>query len=155
MATENERLVTEAKLKTSAPGIVENAQTGRRALVFPTGNVEVGDTGWVDIRSSLINGWTATTMRVRRMGNKTLLRFTGLNATAATSDNFIVIPYGYGASGARDYTFALASSVRTVWANGRSLSVSRSVNVNSAIESEVVFHIDLEPWPASLGGVKL
>lgn len=155
MATEQQRLVTEAKLKNSTPGIIENEATGRRALVFPTGTAEVGDTGWVDIRGAMTNGWTAEVMRVRRMGNRTLLRWKNLDATAATSDYFVSLPYGYGVSGARDYMYALAGSARFIWANGMNISSSRSSHAKSSTESELVLHVDTEPWPTNLGGPRL
>ena len=154
MATENERLVTEAKLKTAAPGIVENAETGRRALVFPSGTVEVGDTGWVDIQSEILNGWTASAMMVRRRGNTTRVRFTNLNSSAATSNYFVRIPAGYMEPGGANFFFPLGGKMNAGWANNRQLSISLTESVTSSTPAEIVIQTD-ETWPSTLGGPQL
>lgn len=155
MATENERLVTEAKLKTSAPGIVENVETGRRTLVFPTGSVEVGDTGWVDLRGALINGWTAETIMVRRQGNTTRIRIKHLDRTASTSSYFLNLPLGYGGDTSMSYVFQLGNHVRSLWVNKRSFSLDDSEPVNTSTVAEIVIPVESDSWPTTLGGPKL
>lgn len=47
------------------------------------------DTGLRDITSMLINGWTASTVRIRRTRNRTYWEFFNLNGSAATSTTVI------------------------------------------------------------------
>ena len=155
MATANERLVTEAKLTASTPGIVEDSATGRLALTFPTGTVEVGDTGWVDVRASILNGWTATELKIRRQGDTTRVRFKGLNNSAATSQYFFKLPDGYGGNNKYYITVAIRETVRTMWISERALSFPLNFDPYTSIVTELVIPVEGDAWPATLGGDKL
>lgn len=54
-----------------------------------------GDTGWRDISGLLVNGWTATTLTLRRTTYSTEVRATGLNPAAATSSTPFTLPSGF------------------------------------------------------------
>lgn len=156
MATAAQRLVTEAALAAKTATVIETPATGRRALVFPSGAVsEVGDTGWVDARPLIINGWTATMLKIRRQWNLTRVQFTGLDNAAATAGYFIQLPTGYGATAATTYLIA-QSTVRTMWTDGnRRLSVDLGFSVKSTAITEVLIPVDQVAWPAALGGPSL
>lgn len=47
------------------------------------------NTGLRDITSMLLNGWTASTVRLRRIRNETIWEFFNLNGSAATSTTII------------------------------------------------------------------
>ena len=155
MATENERLVTEAKLKTSTPGIIEDSTTGRRALTFPTGTSEVGDTGWVDVRAGILNGWTATELKIRRQGNTTRVRFKNLNNSAATSQYFYSLPNGYGGNERYYVPVAIKSEVRAMYVSYRGLSFPIDYDTDTGNVVELVIPVEGDAWPVTLGGDKL
>lgn len=55
-----------------------------------------GDTGWRDIRSFLINGWTSQVLRIRRVNGVSYLDFRMLDPTSKTATNFVSpIPTGF------------------------------------------------------------
>lgn len=156
MATAAQRLVTEAALASKTATVIETPATGRRALVFPSGAVsEVGDTGWVDARPLLINGWTATMLKIRRQGGLTRVQFSGLDNVAATAGYFVRLPTGYGATTATWYTVA-QPTIRSMWTDGnRNLNIDLAVSVKTASVTEVVIPVDQVAWPAALGGPQL
>lgn len=54
-----------------------------------------GDTGWRDVRTTLMNGWTATTFQIRRINNVVYFRGVGMNTTSATANQFFQFPAGF------------------------------------------------------------
>ena len=54
-----------------------------------------GDTGWRDMRSLLVNGWTATRLSIRRLDKNLLVLGKGLNGSAATSNQVLALPLGF------------------------------------------------------------
>ena len=76
------------------PETVVEAASGNLAMLS-TINKEVNelsrDTGWRDVTSELINGWTADYFKMRRIRGRTFIKhknLSGLNATSARMMNF-------------------------------------------------------------------
>lgn len=156
MATNDMTLISEADFLARAVRITETESTGRRALILPSGaTLEVGDTGWIDLSGAVINGWTVTALKARRVGYTVLVQFTGLNGTSATSSYFVKLNTGLAPNEAMDFTFALSNVVRTVWMNNKSLSISPTANVNSTTVAQVTIPVPGLAWPTALGGPKL
>lgn len=61
-----------------------------------------GDTGWRNVDSLLVNGWTAHSIRMRRVGNVWFIRFRGLNGSAATDPMIMDLGQWVPESGAAD-----------------------------------------------------
>jgi hypothetical protein len=57
--------------------------------------VTYGDTGFRDLSSLLINGWTATAVVAKRVNDNVEMRITNLNGVAATADNILLLPLGW------------------------------------------------------------
>lgn len=64
---------------------------GREQLVW-------GDTGWRDVTSLLLNGWTATSghLNIRRIGSIVYARFGNVSSAAATGSTLYTLPSGFG-----------------------------------------------------------
>ncbi|PTR23489.1 hypothetical protein C8K36_10970 [Rhodococcus sp. OK519] len=60
-------------------------------------NTVANDTGWVDIKSKLANGWTANNIFIRRVGKVVSLRVSGLTGAAATATQVMPAQTGYWA----------------------------------------------------------
>lgn len=59
-------------------------------------NSTTRDTGWRDVSSLLLNGFTVgTLLRIRRKDDRVQLMFRGLNGSAATSTQFLAVPTGF------------------------------------------------------------
>ena len=54
-----------------------------------------GDTGWRELSASLLNGWTASSLMVRRYGNLVTMKIFNLDSSAATNDTFFLPPSGW------------------------------------------------------------
>lgn len=72
-----------AVIKAGAGLTISGAGTAASPLV-----IAQADTGWRDVSSMLMNGWTATSFRARRIGCTVYVRPRGLNGKAATSPVF-------------------------------------------------------------------
>lgn len=57
-----------------------------------------GDTGWRDVTSSLINGWTASSVLIRRTGSDVSLRVDALSASGMTAIGFLASITGFNVS---------------------------------------------------------
>lgn len=53
------------------------------------------DSGWRDVRGLLINGWSATTFMIRRVGPFVWFRVKSLTKPAQGSNDAIALPYGF------------------------------------------------------------
>ena len=80
-----------------------DATTGRMAI----NGYEMGDTGWRDVSSLLVNGWVGSA-QLRRVGGVCELKFNNLDPAAATNQNVLTIPSGFRQSGATPAVTALA-----------------------------------------------
>lgn len=125
-----------------------DATTGRLAI----GNCEVGDTGWRNITSLLVNGWTATAVLCRRTGAQVWVSLDNLNGSAATSNQVLVLPTGFGSTkllynvGAGTAAGALD---KPMWVSAAS-ALASSTRLNSIL-GMFQFPTDVA-WPTSLPG---
>jgi hypothetical protein len=122
-----------------------------------TGNtgwkVTYGDTGKRQA-SSLLNGWTASYVRLGRVGNLVALRVEGLSPTGSSSGTFFNVPSGF-----RPFDFYAMG----VTMGSGSIAVPRMVAVQGdgsvfadrtggdALYGELVY-MTRDPWPTSLPG---
>ena len=81
--------------------------------------VEYGDTGWREIGSVLLNGFTATSVKIRRFGDQVSITIFALDGSSSTGTTLYTLPTG----------FASDSRIRQTWM-GRS---SSDQTPNSAI----------------------
>lgn len=123
-----------------------------------TGNtgwtVEYGDTGSRDVSGSLVNGWTATGARLRRIGQTVIWFNVLLNSTAATSDDFYTLPAGFRQSvyaSTITMGFAGAGGKQLNQTTGGVLSVpSRGTSTYSS-QGPAIW-VTNDPWPTALPG---
>ncbi|WNT45403.1 minor tail protein [Arthrobacter phage Argan] len=115
-----------------------------------------GDTGWRDVKSSTINGWTATTLQIRRTNNMVTLAGQ-ISATAATSDHYLPIPTGFAPSTGIYHGVASNTAVppvfRPLGTDGVNFYVtsggtSGTYNVQATFPTSV-------PWPTTLPGTAI
>lgn len=117
-------------------------QNSREQLVY-------GDTGWRNVSSLLVNGWTGT-VRIRRVGDLVYLRVYALNGVNATSATFM-----NGITGFRDVLskFTLPSGVGIDIGSSYALSAPiGSVTSTSRYEQAIWPTFDTT-WPTTLPGV--
>jgi hypothetical protein len=69
-----------------------------------------GDTGWRDVKGLTINGWTSTTLQIRRVGQNVMLVGV-ITATAATSDHYLPVLSGFNPPNAVYHGFASGTQV--------------------------------------------
>ena len=69
--------------------------TGHHQTVHAEINRLSRETALTEVKSQLINGWTATSVLLQRINNRCYLYIQGLNGTAATSSRFMECPAGY------------------------------------------------------------
>ena len=88
-------MATDAELPAAGYALPKGSDLVRDAPAVFRQNAEAAytggtrDTGWRDVSGLMINGWTATRLRVRRLGNVVFFQVAGLDPTAATSNNFL------------------------------------------------------------------
>jgi hypothetical protein len=117
-----------------------------------------GDTGQRDITASVINGWTASKVFVRRVNNNVYLQVEGLNAAAMTNIIFATLSAGLrGYSNAYVSRMMLHSATGPVAAWRVNIDASGGVYVgNSTTATPVLYGLapfpTLDDWPSSLPG---
>lgn len=93
--------------------IDKNATNGAIEWVKATGTgntgwvVSVGDTGWRNVTSSLINGWSASSVLIRRTGSDVSLRVDAASATNMTATSFLASITGFNVS---SFAFPLSAN---------------------------------------------
>lgn len=134
-----------------------DATTGRLAI----GGIEMGDTGWRDAISLLGNGWTATQIRMRRVGASIHIWAIGLNKANATNDAFLL--FGGSAGYRPDNINGLpltgpgtTNTTNTVvdtyaWAGDR-ICLRRARIPTGETASVWITYTARDPWPISLPG---
>ena len=118
-----------------------------------------GDTGWRDMSSLLVNGWTLGSggaLQVRRVGYQVYWRAYNLVGTAATSSIFVAVPSGFGYE-----TFSNrlpttdGTAVTSVLVNNTT-GIGANVNVPIAVAFASNFsnwnYPTAQPWPTALPG---
>jgi hypothetical protein len=117
-----------------------------------------GDTGQRDITASVINGWTATKVFVRRVNNEVYLQVEGLNAAAMTNTIFTALSAGFrGYSNSYVSRMMLHTGAGPVAAWRVNIEASGGVYVgNSTTATPVLYGLapfpTLDDWPSSLPG---
>lgn len=109
------------------------------------------DTGWRDITSLLSNGWASSRVLIRRQGNWTVLRITGLNPATATGSYFLTgLPAGWLIG--NENIAITASSTMPAWVMGNGSSVSLPTTTPAfTIQATATQYVDL-PFPTSMPG---
>lgn len=125
--------------------------------------VTYGDTGWVDVTARLANGWTATSVKVKRTTTNCLLELTSPVGTAATASELLSVSLnGFGvdcsATGYQTIGLLVSNAAQTAtvglpfWSDGQittiRISPSASVNVTSGIR--LVSWASRASWPTTL-----
>lgn len=92
----------------------------------------VYDTGWRNITNHLINGWTATSVLIRRDSKWGIIRFQDLNGAAATSEYFAAGITGFFIGG-QNVPVQVGATPVSLWVigNGSQISTSRTIPVSS------------------------
>lgn len=111
------------------------------------------DTGWRNITGSLINGWTATSVLIRREGRWGIIQFQGLNGAAATSEYFASGITGFFIGG-QNVPAQIGAAPASFWVvgNGSQISISRTTPVSSTPAQAVQYLGDLAR-PSILPGI--
>ena len=116
-----------------------------------------GDTGKRAVTASLINGWTATSVTLRRINGIIYLGVEALASTAATADAFILPPSGFEML-STEGRLALhtgttpAAMYRTYWSGG--IAVAGSVAARPpALYGAVITAATSTVWPTTLPGI--
>ena len=78
---------------TAAQTTALDSTTGRVAV----NGAEIGDTGWRDVTADLLNGFTASDIRIRRHGNMVSVANAGLVAPGSQS-SYLTLPSGFRAN---------------------------------------------------------
>lgn len=128
-----------------------NETTGGEQLIY-------GDTGWRDLTGVLLNGWTATWCKLRRVGSTVTMVFVSLNSSVATADPAYVLPVGFRPNTGgyhQGYFFTdttIASGFVRITGGGSMELTRRPATPYSAnLQSVVQWTVD-DPWPTTLPG---
>ena len=119
-----------------------------------------GDTGWRNVASSIINGWTIDSggyIYVKRTGESLSVRAVGLNSTASSSDTFLDLGASFGVGSGGSFVGASAHTVTapaTIYRSAINTSGGYAISrPGSAIA--VRYSIDTNStavWPTTLPG---
>lgn len=111
------------------------------------------DTDWRNVTGALVNGWTADRVEVRRKDDRTILRFTNLNGSAATDSYFVHGMRGFFAGG-QNLPVNVGAGMHFLWINpaGTSLSLSTSTPP-SAITTTATQYVGDLTWPTVYPGI--
>ena len=140
----------------------DTAQTNGARKWISTGTTSTswevinGDTGWRNISSTLVNGWTGTVL-VRRVNRDVHWAFYGVNGTSATAQDFIPSPAGFSCSGmGRLASVARGDGVATTIRWGDSPEYAKTpiysgIAIGQYAYTEVIV-VTHNPWPTTLPG---
>ena len=118
--------------------------------------VDYGDTGWRNIESVLLNGFTATSVKIRRFGDQVSITIFALDGSSSTGTTLYTLPTG----------FASDSRIRQTWM-GRTSSdqtpnaaITYSSNTIGLFTSATLItsgrgtidYLTTDTWPATLPG---
>ena len=116
------------------------------------------DTGRRNMASLLINGWTATTIELQRVNERTFIRFKGLNGSAATSSRFMEVPAGFQppdvveSGPMRNSSGSFTPYVTASLSGGFTMGTGSVFGTTT--QREFSFHC-LATWPVTLPGVAI
>lgn len=111
------------------------------------------DTDWRNVTGALVNGWTADRVEVRRKDDRTILRFTNLNGSAATDSYFVHGMKGFFA-GRQNLPVNVGAAMHFLWINpaGTSLSLTTSTPPSTITTTATQYVGDLT-WPTVYPGI--
>lgn len=112
-----------------------------------------GDTGWRDIKALTINGWTSTSLLIRRVGSNVSL-VGNITATAATGDHFLPLQVGFAPTAGNYHGVASSNAVPPVFRPLGTDSVNHYVTSGG---TSGTYHIQgnfmtVSAWPTTLPG---
>ncbi|AZF98466.1 hypothetical protein SEA_BEETHOVEN_2 [Arthrobacter phage Beethoven] len=115
-----------------------------------------GDTGWRDISSMLVNGWTASSLYLRRYGDRVTLKAFNLDgAAAAGNPTMFTVPLGFRTPHGSSYfpVYTTATNVSTMLvSNGGTFSAPGGVTRYGASAYTEVSYSTIDSWPSVLPG---
>ncbi|ASR83736.1 hypothetical protein KDJ04_gp02 [Arthrobacter phage Nubia] len=114
-----------------------------------------GDTGWRNITTDILNGWTGSVISVRRYGAEVFLRLYQVNGTAQTANTIVTLPAGFRPGTFQYepcYTEAAALATILIESTGNIKAAGGATKYGTAAYSEVRWSTT-ETWPATLPGV--
>lgn len=116
-----------------------------------------GDTGWRDISSLLINGWTGAA-RIRRVGRLVTVTFGALAAATATNAIAINLPAGFKYVNADDVR-VLLHNAGTTWRRTFGNTSFMAISISSYVAGDSLFgsfsFVNDEVWPTTLPGTAI
>ncbi|AOZ65105.1 hypothetical protein KDI99_gp02 [Arthrobacter phage Greenhouse] len=115
-----------------------------------------GDTGWRDVSSLLINGWTASQIYLRRYGDRVTLKMYNVDGAAAAGvPSILNLPLGFrpphGTSTFPVYTQSTTISTVSV-SNGGTVNAPGGVTKYGAASFTEVTFSTIDSWPGALPG---
>jgi len=114
------------------------------------------DTGWRDISSSLINGWVASILRIRRSNCWNVeYRILGLNGSNATDPKFLAIPDGFRDVGNNGVFVAAKSTDQMVGVQMDSATTSLALPIGASYFTAYAGRFGYsvaQAWPTTLPG---
>lgn len=128
------------------------------AVDMPTGQIQVnyglelGDTEWLNISGSLINGWTGTDLYIRRIASVVFVKGS-INASAATNNTFFVPTNGFKhttVAGQQSYFVSMEASTMRRGTIGNSFAIAALGDVND--QTFAFSYPTNDGWPLSLPG---
>ncbi|AZS08722.1 minor tail protein [Arthrobacter phage Litotes] len=121
---------------------------GREQIVY-------GDTGWRDIKTLLVNGWTANVVYLRRQGDRCTLKGLTLDGSALTSTTFLNLTSGFRPQHGDSYfqanTISAAFALMAVGLSGAVRAQTGQTMYGSPAYFEISW-TTTEAWPTTLPG---
>jgi hypothetical protein len=139
-----------------------DATNGAIRWIKATGNgntgwrVEYGDTGWREIESVLLNGFTATSVKIRRFGDQVSITLFALNGASSTGTTLYTLPTGFASDSrirqtwmGRSSSDQTPNSAITYFSNTISLATSPTLITSGR---GTIDYLTTDTWPATLPG---
>ena len=133
------------KIETS-PRTRINTTVGTR--VFAGDTMIFGDTGWRNVRGTLVNGWTASGVQIRRINAQVFVKIYALRGVDATDRVFLPMPEGFNWGG--NGNVMIIGGV-AVGYSGRAFSLATGLDYFTGYFNEGSL-VTNNPWPTSLPG---
>lgn len=110
--------------------------------------VEWGDTGWLDVKHTLVNGWTASGAQIRRVNAQVFVKMFNLKGVEATDRAYLPMPEGFNWGGMGNEM--IIGEVPTKYdALSKSFTLDTGLNYFGQNNHEGNLTID-RAWPATL-----
>lgn len=110
--------------------------------------VEYGDTGWIDVRDSLLNGWTASGAQIRRINAQVFVKMFNLRGGDATDRRFLPLPEGFNWGGSGNQ-MVIGEVPARYFPHERALALDTGLDYFGQTYHEGNLTIDRD-WPISL-----